>query len=379
MANNPLLLSSENIFQYLAQRNLIDLAAQSDWRIEPQYGKNFNLSIRSSARGMLLKQERLNPDRIMLGELLNESVVCQLLQQLPLGSAEVNIFNPQVIDFDRANSAIIFEFLADYQDLSWLYHGERDRWSLEIPRSIGKTIATIHQLTFDRQDYHDFLLEHLDGRLARSLVKIGRLSPEIFGAIPSDGIKFYTLYQRYASLDAAIDKLIATTQARCLIHNDFKLNNILLHQDWEERGTDLAIVRPIDWERGTWGDPAIDLGNFIASYLQIWLSNLVVNKTMRIEESLELAVIPLDALRPSISALVNGYLAQFPEILEFDPHFLSKVVQCAGFSLIQQIEAVIQYEKNLSNRGICTLQVAKSLLCNPDESMSVIFDRQILT
>ncbi len=374
MDKNPLLLSSENIFQYLAQRNLIGLAAQSDWQIEPQSGKNFNLSIRSTAGGMLLKQERLNPHGTMLGELLNEWVVCQLLQQLPLRSGEVNTFNPQVIDFDRNNSAIIFKFLVDYQDLSLLYNSEPERWSLEIPRAIGSTIATIHHLTFDRQDYRDFLLEHLDGHLTRSLVKIGRLSPEIFGAITSDGIKFYTLYQRYASLETAIDRLIATTQSRCLIHNDFKLNNILLHQDWEERG-DREIVRPIDWERGTWGDPAIDLGNFIASYLQIWLSNLVVNKTMRIEESLELAVIPLDAIRPSISALVNGYLAQFPEILGFDPHFLSKVVQCAGFSLIQQIEAIIQYEKNLSNRGICTLQVAKSLLCNPDESMSVIFDR----
>jgi Phosphotransferase enzyme family len=375
MANQPLLLSSENIFQYLAQRNLIDSAAQRDWRIEPLSGKNFNLSIRSPARGILLKQERLNPSGIMLGELFNEWVVCQLLQQLSLRAGCVNTFNPQVIDFDRDNSAIIFQFLADYQDLSLLYTGDRERWSVEIPRAIGRTIATVHQLTFDRQEDRDFLLKNLDGRLARSLVKIGRLSPEIFGAIPSDGIKFYTLYQRYPSLEAAIDRLIATTQSRCLIHNDFKLNNILLHQDWENIGTDLEIVRPIDWERATWGDPAIDLGNFIASYLQVWLSNLVVNKTMQIEESLELAVVPLDAIRPSISAFVNGYLAQFPEILGFDPHFLAKVVQCAGFSLIQQIEAVIQYEKNLSNRGICTLQVAKSLLCNPDESMSVIFDR----
>jgi Phosphotransferase enzyme family len=374
MGNHPLLLSSENIFQYLAQRNLIDLAAQSDWRIEPQSGKNFNLSIRSAARGMLLKQERLNPHGSMLGELLNEWVVCQLLQQLPLGSGEVNTFNPQVIDFDRANSAIIFEFLADYQDLALLYASERNRWSLDLPREIGSKIARVHQLTFDRQDHCDFLLKYLDGRLAKSLVKIGRLTPEIFGAVPSDGIKFYTLYQRYPSLELAIDRLIAITQPRCLIHNDFKLNNILLHQNWENPEANLSIVRPIDWERGTWGDPAIDVGNFIASYLQIWLSNLVVNKTMRIEESLELAVIPLDAIRPSISAFINGYLGQFPEILKFDPYFRSKVVQCAGFSLIQQIEAVIQYEKNLNNRGICTLQVAKSLLCNPDESMSVIFD-----
>jgi hypothetical protein len=378
MANHPLLLSSENIFQYLAARNLIDLRQQDRWQIKPLNGKNFNLSIRSPDRGMLLKQERLSPNGTMLGELLNEWVVCQLLQQLSTASGLADTFNPQVIDFDRDNSTIIFQFLSDYQDLSLLYAGKQDRWSIEIPREIGKTIATIHQLTFDRQDDRNSLLENLDGHLVKSLVKIGRLSPELFGTVPNDGIKFYTLYQRYASLGDAIDRLIASTKSRCLIHNDFKLNNILLHQDWQQLASDDLLVRPIDWERGTWGDPAIDLGNFIASYLQIWLSNLVVNKTMSIEESLQLAVVPLAAIRPSVSAFINGYLDRFPDILEFDHNFLVKVVQCAGFSLIQQIEAVIQYDKNLSNRGICTLQVAKSLLCNPVESMSVIFDEKLL-
>ena len=175
MANNPLLLSSENIFQYLAARNLVDLGQKDNWQIKPLSGKNFNLSIRSPDGGMLLKQERLTPNGTMLGELLNESVICQLLQQLSLAAGLANTFNPQVIDFDRDNSTIIFQFLSDYQDLSFLYTGKQDRWSVKIPATIGKTIATVHQLTFDRQDYWNFLIENLDGGLAKSLVKIGRL------------------------------------------------------------------------------------------------------------------------------------------------------------------------------------------------------------
>ena len=132
-------------------------------------------------------------------------------------------------------------------------------------------------------------------------------------------------------------------------------------------------MRLIDWERCSWGDPAFDLGTLIASYLRLWLSSLVVSKTIDIEESLRMAMTPLELLQPSIAALTQAYLKQFPEILVRSPDFLSRVVQFAGLTLIQQIHATIQYQKTFGNSGICMLQVAKSLLCRPAQSMSTVF------
>ena len=111
----------------------------------------------------------------------------------------------------------------------------------------------------------------------------------------------------------------------------------------------------------------------IASYLQIWLSSLVVSKSIDIEESLRLAMTPLDQIQPSIAALTRAYLANFPEILERRPDFLRRVVQFSSLALIQQIQAMLQYEKSFGNTGICMLQVAKTLLCRPEQSIPTVF------
>ncbi|MGH2413466.1 MAG: phosphotransferase family protein, partial [Microcystaceae cyanobacterium] len=52
------------------------------------------------------------------------------------------------------------------------------------------------------------------------------------------------------------------------------------HNHWQDSSNN--IVRLIDWERSAWGDPAFDLGTLITSYLQIWLSSLVISKSLSI-------------------------------------------------------------------------------------------------
>ncbi|MDV2996886.1 MAG: hypothetical protein N4J56_006591 [Chroococcidiopsis sp. SAG 2025] len=198
-----------------------------------------------------------------------------------------------------------------------------------------------------------------------------RIEPEIFGLVPADGLRFFALYQRYDSLGRAIAQLVSGFTPTCLTHNDLKLNNILLHTNWQQSTN--SIVRLIDWERAAWGDPAWDLGTVISSYVQIWLGSLLISKSLSIEESLRLAMTPLELLQPSISTLTQAYLNTFPRILEHRPDFLHRVVQFAGFALIQQIQAMIQYQKSFGNSGIVMLQVVKSLLCNPEQSMSTIF------
>jgi serine/threonine protein kinase len=366
-------LSSDNIFTYLAERKIVPLESAQDWKIDRSGGKNFNLIIRNLVgEGIFLKQERFNRDGGTLGELLNESAICQLLEKIAASEGLDNYFCPRIIDRDPARSVIISQFLKDHQNLEFIYAGDRQKWSLAIPAAIGKVIATVHQLTWERADYRYFLTQELGGELLTSYIKIERLTPEIFAHTPADGIKFYTMYQRYESLEKAIDNLIARSKASCLIHGDFKLNNILLDP------VD-SLIRPIDWERGTWGDPALDSGSLIASYLLLWLNSLVVQRTMSIEETLQLAVIPLNAIRPAISAFIRGYIRQFPEIIELDLDFATKTIQFAGVSLIIQVLANIQYQKVFTNSGIATLQVAKSLLCRPLESMSIVCNRSVFS
>ena len=256
-----------------------------------------------------------------------------------------------------------------------------------IASAIGTMLAQFHRLTIDHQDYQKIFSQTPQGKSNQkvtnySILKLihclKQVEPEVFSKIPQDGLHFYKLYQRYDSLGQAISKLAKSFEPCCLIHNDLKLNNILLSLNWRQdlaalSGSNQRIIRLIDWERCSWGDPALDLGRILASYLGIWLSSFVSNGTLSIEESLSLAEVPLATLQPSIAALTQAYITAFPEILERRPDYLNQVVQYAGLGLIQSILAMIQHQKFFGNRGICFLQVAKTLLCHPEESLPTVF------
>ena len=373
------LLNSDNIFEYLNRHNSGDRIEQNKSKVELLAAKNFNLLVTlTNNRKLLVKQERHNLEGKAAGEFKCEYQIQQWLQQFPKQQS-LCPFLPELLYFDAENSIIIFRYLDDYRDLMDFYVKESS-FPVKISSAIGSLLATIHRNTFERENHREFF-ENKENSLAGNrvphLIKgLERITPEVFAAIPADGLKFFALYQRYDSLGMAIAELGNAFTPLSLTHNDLKLNNILLHTDWQQ--TDESIVRLIDWERCSWGDPAFDLGTLIASYIQIWLGSLVISKSLSIEESLSLAVTPLEQLQPSIAALTKVYLETFPEIIQHRPDFLLKVVQFAGFALIQQIQAMIQYQKSFGNTGIAMLQVAKSLLCRPERSLPTVFGRNVV-
>lgn len=367
-------LSAKSVIDYLSEWNLCSQQEQDKFQIEPVAAKNFNLLVTfPDGQKFLVKQEQHNQEGKAAGELLSEWRIQEFLQHFPeLSHLRSSI--PEVLHFDAENLIIVFKWLDDHRDLTDFYTKE-NVFPTEMASSIGTVLATLHRATFNRQDYQEFFSQHSDNlpanqapHLIRGLERIG---PEVFGQVPPDGIKFFALYQRYDSLGQAIAELGNAFKPVCVTHNDLKLNNILLNPHWEQPYEE--IVRLIDWERSSWGDPAFDLGALIAGYLQIWLNSLVVSQSLNIEESLRLATVPLEKVQPSIAALTQAYFHTFPEILESRTDFLLRGVQFAGFALIQQIQAAIQYEKSFGNTGIAMLQVAKSLLCRPQKSMPTIF------
>ena len=375
-----LLLSSQNVFEYLIEQSICTQSEKDLSKVELKDGKNFNLLLKlQDERKLLVKQERHNQEGKTAGEFLNEWRIQEFLQRF----TELSYISPlisEVLHFDANYSIIVFNYLNDYCDLTDFYI-EKNSFPTAIATSVGAIVATIHRATLDRQEYKDFFSHNPEDVLidqAPNLIRgLERIGPEVFGRVPVDGLNFLALYQRYDSLGKAIAELMAAFEPCCLTHNDLKLNNILLHNDWEQAISKAelssnSIIRLIDWEHCSWGDPAFDLGTIIASYLQFWLDSLVVSKYININESLRLAMIPLEQIQPSIVALTQAYLNNFSEIVERRPDFLRRVVQYSGLALIHRIQAMLQYKKSFGNMGICTLQVAKALLCRPEESIATV-------
>ncbi|MBC6418862.1 MAG: aminoglycoside phosphotransferase family protein [Prochloron sp. SP5CPC1] len=360
-----LLLNSEKVFPYLADHGLCDSSQQPLSKVEPIPGKNFNLLVTFPGdRKLLVKQERRNREGKTAGEFEQEWRIPQFLAKFPPLDS-LRPFLPEVLHFDPDHGIIVFNYLQDYRDLADFYLKE-NTFPTTIASEMGTILATIHSTTFDQEDYGQFFGDNSPNQVDNLTRKFARIGPEVFGLVPADGLKFFALYQRYDSLGEAMAELGQSFTPRCLTHNDLKLNNVLVKQSSN-------ILRLIDWERSSWGDPAFDLGTAIASYLQIWLSSLVISKSLKIEESLRLATIPLELIQPSIAAMTQAYMSTFGKIHQLPPDFLPRVVQFAGFALIGQIQGMIQYQKSFGNTGIAMLQVAKTLLCHPQRSMATIF------
>ncbi|GAB4529726.1 MAG: hypothetical protein Tsb0014_11830 [Pleurocapsa sp.] len=380
-------LSSENVWQYLQEKKLGSFQVKFPDNIKAKDCKNFNLLVSFSLdQHLLVKQERFNSQGKTKGEFQQE----WLIQQLFYNFSELNCLQAligQVIDYDRDNSIIVFNYLNNYCDLADFYHREPN-FSTAIAAAVGKALATIHRLTFNGDRYRDFLIEKSNYNLLKKpniATKLNKITPEIFSKVGEDALTFYRLYQREPIIAEAIEQLNKTWSNSCLVHSDFRLVNILLSLSWQEQifsNTQQveknSIIRIIDWERFCWGDPAFDLGTIIANYLKLWLSSLIVGTDIDLRTALSLATIPLEFIQPSLLALINSYLATFPKITKSDSNFITKAIQFAGLHLIELILAKIEYREPFDNTGICMLQVAKMLLCHPQESMVTVFGEKII-
>jgi hypothetical protein len=379
-------LSSQNVWEYLQTQKIISLTEISLDEIKPKDCKNFNLLVSCfPERHLLVKQERYNFQGKTKGEFQQEWLIQQLIHNFP----ELNCLEGligEAIDYDRDNSIIVFNYLSDYCDLADFYYQEKT-FTTAIAAAVGKTLASIHRLTFNGDRYRDFLIQGSNYDLLKKpniSKKLNRLTPELFSQIGEDAITFYRLYQREPVIAEAIEQLNQTWLNCCLTHCDFRLVNILLSLSWKEEiyaSTEQikkdSIIRIIDWERFSWGDPAFDLGTIIANYLKLWLSSLFIGTDIDLSTALSLATTPLEFIQPSLLALTNSYLATFPEIIKFNSNFIDRSIQFAGLHLIELILAKIEYREPFDNTGICMLQVAKMLLCHPDRSMVTVFGERI--
>lgn len=370
------ILDTSNVFEYLAKIKYCDLADCNTSKIAIINAKNFNLAIEfSDGRHLLVKQERLPDPDNAYGELWTAWQMQRLVEHFADFGEQIRNFLPKLLHFDPDNSISIVEYASDYGDLSD-YYAQGNRFPIEIAKSIGQLLGTIHSHTFERIDYQQFLhpdaATTIDKGYADEIIKrLGRITPQILRVVPQECLQFFKLYQRFPSLSRAIVELRDAIAPSCLVHNDLKINNILLDLDWQQPGS--PIIRLIDWENVAWGDPAFDLGCILGSYLEIWLNGLVISNTLTINESLQLATTPLELLQPSLSALTNAYLENFPAIIDVRPDYLDRAIQFAGLSLIQRVEITIDEHRVFGNRGIVMLQVAKQAICTPQAAMKTLF------
>ncbi|MBD2568347.1 aminoglycoside phosphotransferase family protein [Anabaena lutea] len=369
-------LSSQNVIQYLHKVGLCSAEDSASYASElleiNRKNRNFLVTLTDNHK-LLVKQKRhIDLDSIH-DEFYNEWLFHQLLQKFPV-LGNISSLASLVLNFDEENSILIRSYSSEYVELEKFYQNN-SIFPKEIATAIGTSLAGLHRTTFQQREYRNFMETAPQGQFRYNFYNpaqgIGLISSKIFGTIPTEALKFHALYQCYESLESAIADLAYEWNPCCLTHNDLQLYNILVHSRWEQ--LDNCLVRLIDWEACAWGDPAFDLGTILASYVKIWLSSLIVDPTLELEESLHLAMIPLEVIQPSILAIIRSYLHGFPMILDYNHNFIVRVIQFTGLAIIHHIHAMMNNRKYFDNTNLCMLEVAKSLLIMPEQAVLTIF------
>ncbi|MDZ7965770.1 MAG: T3SS effector HopA1 family protein [Nostoc sp. DedSLP03] len=243
----PFILSNKNIFNYLIEHGFSTQLESALYQVESIRAKNFNLLLTlPNSRKLLIKQERHNQEGKTAGEFLSEWRIQEFLQTFPELSY-LRSSMPEVLHFEAEHSIIVFSYLDDYRDLADFY-GKEKIFPTQIVEALATVLATIHRVTFNRQDYQEFFSAKPNNlspaHVPNWIGSIERIEPEIFGVVPADGLKFFKLYQRYESLRQAMKELADVFQPCCLTHNDLKLNNILLHNNWgQESDGSFAVTK----------------------------------------------------------------------------------------------------------------------------------------
>ncbi len=375
-------LSSQNVIQYLQEADLSSSedGATADADLPHSSSrKNLNILVTlADNRKLLVKQELAPEFNGIPHEFFNEWLFHQMLESFPI-LGNIKALSPLLVHYDEENSILVRNYLWEYQGLE-SYYRHNLYFPPELASSIGNTLAALHRATFKRQKCRDFMATAPAGQIRYQYFNpaqgIDFLEPDIFGKVSNTGLSFYSGYQNYDFLESAIAELASEWNPCCLTHNDLKLENVLVHSRWQH--LDNAEVKMIDWEACAWGDPAYDLGTLLAGYLSIWLSSLVVDSTLELEESLELAAIPLEILAPSMLALTESYLKAFPMILEYRKDFIQSIVKFAGLALINQIQNRINSQQNLPDSSLIALEFAKNILTRTPEYVIEIFGKSEL-
>lgn len=396
-------LGSANVLLYLIERGICssrDLLVN----VEQLLGKNMNLLVHLSRPGSsgvttdqyMVKQGPIGRSGIPKDGFLEEWRYSQLLRcHDELAALQALVSQP--IAYDQENEILVYRFFKCYRDLGDFY-SDSQLFPPAIAAAMGASLAMLHGATFQHKDYLLQLdpdspsLDPSQVRKPNYRHELGQLTPSIFQRVSIDGLKFYELYQSSRELADAISKLEQESQGCCLIHGDLKFNNILLHDDWLSwiphvlpcsassllLAEGLGVVRFIDWEQWTWGDPAFDVGAIVADYLRAWLRSVMLCRGVDLAVALKLATVPLEMVQPSLQAFLQAYSAQFPLIHDQWPDFSNRVLQFAGLGLIQMIQTKLHYHEPFGTVEKSMLQVAKSLLCQPEAARQMIFGGTLL-
>ncbi len=334
--------------------------------------------VRPEGNGVVVKQHRKRADERFTAECAVHSAVLPALEERTArdgkGNGAVGI--PRLLRTYPEDRVLEFEFIGNTQSLA-------DRISGTPPPSdgsfaeLGRFLGLFHALSPLSGDgtaaadgtarapgpgLPPALTEPAVEDERAQMVDYERVTPEAFALFSPAELRVVRLVQGDRPLGGALTRLARSVRPLCLVHGDFRAENVLVPREGDGR---LSVI---DWELCRYSDPAAELGYFIGNLVhRAWYAVRAERPDAAAWQAA--AEARTTALAADTAAFWRGYLATAPERLTRQRPLLPLLVTAhAGSALLSRVVGDIRATGRVSPRDLLVIGRARDLLVRPASS-----------
>jgi serine/threonine protein kinase len=266
-------------------------------------------------------------------------------QQLQYGEYDTQMFQQEVLFYKRVST------MSDLIKLQ-----------IFLPNYIGHNLSNNILILELLEDYWDLERTDIDDDKAVQVIQFLKIMSNIslgdadktnipwifnFNSFNHSQNPILTLVAQNNNLSQTLTDLISFWQPNCLIHNDIKLNNILINNDQK--------IKVIDWEMVSIGDSYWDLACFVQSlyFYKIFSSSDII-KSKPLSDFL------------NFKALTSIYQENWSEVQK------EKLIKFIGASIILRGSAIVDSFPSERFYHMIT-QLGTSFLLNPQQYFNSFF------
>ena len=256
---------------------------------------------------------------------------------------------PDRVLHDAATGVLVLALPEGAHDLA--EHHARGRFPVTLARAAGKALAALHALP-------PSILDGVPAADPHALLAIHRPDLAMLRGMSAAGVELVRLIQASAALCARLDELLAAPHRVRVVHGDLRWDNLLaVPRPGSRRRTRLLLV---DWELAAVGDPALDLGAYLAECLRAWSRYAGIPDPHAPGRRLVDPVRALPSLWPTVAGFWGAYGG--------DAALLRRAVQCAGARLVLNAIEEAQSLSALDDNVRATLQLGANVLARPEDA-----------
>jgi thiamine kinase-like enzyme len=271
-------------------------------------------------------------------------------------------FLPPVVVYDNAKGVLVLESPPHARDLG--RHHASGRFSCVLAREMGRALARLHAIRPNR-------INGLQGPTDMTW-SLGVHEPDLDSLRTSSAaaIELTRIIQASDELRTALDELVASWTEEAVIHGDVRWDNCLACRS--KGSHHWTRVQLIDWELCGVGDPAWDIGSFLAEYLRAWLQSIPIADPVHPGRLLTHAGLPLRRMRPAVRAFWDAYTHQRPAATTRPGGLLSRATRFAAVRLLTAAMEDAQTLPELRPSVLFQLSLSQNILRRPREAAELL-------